>query len=408
MSVRIAIVYPADPMGVIPGGIDTFIKGVLRWAPWDLDFRLVGVTTDREARPPGRWTTCSIGESRRFSFYPVLALDKPEAQANVPVALRFLLGLVRQRVELAADVLEFHRIEPCLAYLGDGRPKTLVMHQNMNDLRNLDSDIRWRHLPSLYFKLEDYILPRMSSIFCVRNDAAASYRERYPLQADRIYFTPTWLDPGVFYPTDERERYRGRALLGQEFGFGPDGFTLVTVGRLDRQKNPLLLLEAFRQLEASMPELRLLFVGDGVLRRQLEQRIARYELGSKVRLAGVRPAGEIAQFLRAADLFVLPSAYEGMPIVVLEALGSGLPVAAMDVGEVARVVRSGINGELVSSQDPGSLARAIRVAREHAVRYRGRACIEAVQPYTPQQVLRPIYENYRRLAGGRALQAVGQ
>ena len=407
MSSRVAIVYPADPMGVIPGGIDTFIRGVLRWAPWDLEFRLVGVTTDKKARPPGRWTTCSVGGGRRFDFYPVLALENSEAQATVPVALRFLMGLLRRRIELASDVLEFHRIEPCLAYLGDARPKTLVMHQNMRDLENLGSDIRWRHFPALYFKLEDVVLPRMSSVFCVREDAAAAYRERYPAMADRIHFTPTWMDPETFRPAEEPERRRARALLQQQFGFGADDFMLVTVGRLDRQKNPLLLVEAFRQLEASMPDLRLLFVGDGVLRRQLEQRIARYGLASKVRLAGVQPAHEIARYLRGADLFVLSSAYEGMPIVVLEALGSGLPVTATDVGEVARVVRPGVNGELVTSQNPGSLARAIHTCRENVVRYRGRPCRDAVQPYTPQQVLRPIYDNYRRLAGEPALQVVG-
>lgn len=408
MSTRIAIVYPADPMGVIPGGIDTFIRGVLRWAPWDIRFQLVGVTTDTDARPSRRWTTCSIGGDRHFDFYPVLALENSEAQAAVPVALRFLMGLLRQRVEPTADVLEFHRIEPCLAYLGDRRPKTLVMHQNMSDLRNLDSDIRWRHFPSLYFKLEDFVLPRMESVFCVREDAATEYQERYPAIADRISFTPTWMDPETFYPASESERRSARVRLEQHFGFGSDRFVLMTIGRLDRQKNPLLLIEAFRELEASIPDLRLLLVGDGVLRRQVEQRIARYGLGSKVKLAGVQPAHQIARYLQGADLFVLSSAYEGMPIVVLEALGSGIPVAATDVGEVARVVRPGVNGELVASQDPGSIARAIRTCRENISRYRGRPCRDAVQPYTPQQVLRPIYDNYRRLAGRPALQAVGQ
>jgi glycosyltransferase involved in cell wall biosynthesis len=395
---RVCIIYPADPLGVIPGGIDSFIKGVLRWAPRDIDFTLLGITTDRKARPPGQWTSCSVNGRRRFGFYPVLALDNPEKQATVPVVLRFLFAVLQRRVDLTADILEFHRVEPCLAFFRDSRPKTLVMHQNMHDLRNLSSDIRWRHFPSLYFKLEDNLLPRMSSIFCVREDAAAGYRERYPSLRNRIHFTPTWMDPETFHLPDDATRRQGRTLLTRKFGFTEEDFVLVTVGRLDRQKNPLLLLDAFRLLQHSMPDLRLMFIGDGVLRRQVEQRIARHGLEEKVRMCGVQPASSIATHLQASDLFVLSSAYEGMPIVVLEALGSGLPVVATDVGEVSRVVQPGVNGELVSVQDAESLANAIRTGRESIGRYRGRPCRDAVQPYMPQQVLMPIYDNYRRLA----------
>lgn len=397
-AARVCIVYPADPLGVIPGGIDSFIKGILRWAPADLGFDLVGVTTDTAVASPGRWTTCTLEGTRPFGFYPVLALNKSERQSTVPVALRFLLTLLRRRVETSADVLEFHRIEPWLAFARDARPKNLFMHQNMQDLRNLGSDIRWRHFPSLYFRLEDYVLPRMSTIFCVREDAANAYRQRFPRMQERIAFTPTWMDPDAFRPASEAARERGKAEMNQRLGFPPDAFVLVTVGRLDRQKNPLLLLDAFTRLHEAIPALRLLFIGDGVLRAQLEERIAAAGLEARVRLAGVQPPQVIAEHLQAADMFVLSSAYEGMPIVVLEALATGLPVTAMDVGEVSRAVHPGINGELVSRHDAGALATSIRTCYENIARYRGKPCVDAVKPFTPQQVLKPIYDNYRRLA----------
>ncbi|HEX7062219.1 MAG TPA: glycosyltransferase [Woeseiaceae bacterium] len=394
---RVCIVYPADPMGVIPGGIDTFIKGVLRWAPPDLHFDLVGITTDPAKAPPGRWTTYSLHPERRFGFYPVLALRNSERQSAVPVALRFLVALLRRRVRTTSDVLEFHRIEPWLAFARDPRPKNLVMHQNMQDLRNLGSDIRWRHFPSLYFRLEEYILPRLSTVFCVREDATKAYQARFPAMRERIRFTPTWMDPDIFHLPDDLTRMRARAALNQRLGFPDEAFVLVTVGRLDRQKNPLLLLEAFRLLHEDIPELRLLFIGDGVLRPELEERIRSAGLQSHVKLIGVQPPPAIAEHLQASDLFVLSSAYEGMPIVVLEALATGLPVAATDVGEVSRAVHPGVNGELVSRHDPASLAAAIRTCRDAIGRLRGKPCADAVQPFTPQEVLKPIYANYRRL-----------
>jgi len=327
-----------------------------------------------------------------------MAVKSSEKQARVPVTLRFLLALMLRRIEIPADVLEFHRIEPCLSFLRDKRPKTLIMHQNMEVLRNAGSDIRWSYFPKLYFMLEDIVLPRISSVFCVREDAASDYRKRFPQMIDRIHFTPTWVDPKLFQPPSDAERRLGRQSLHTEFGFSADDFVLVTVGRLDKQKNPLLLIDAFRQLHRSMPDVRLLMVGDGVLRGQIEERLRRFELESVVKLCGVRRAPDISRYLQSADTFVLSSAYEGMPMCVLEALGSGLPVVTTDVGEVARAVTSSVNGEIVAEHDANALANAIMHCRENIARYRGDPCLSAVQQFTPEKVLAPIYENYRRLA----------
>src|SRR5690606_6543323 len=192
-----------------------------------------------------------------------------------------------------------------------------------------------------------------------------------------------------------------RGWLHDALGFGRDDFVLLTVGRLDRQKNPLLLLEAFARLASSMPDAKLAFVGDGVLRGELADRIGQLRLAGRVQVCGVKPASEVARYLHAADLFVLSSAYEGMPMCVLEALGSGLPVVSTNVGEVARVVRPGVNGELVQEHDAQALAHAIAECRSRLEHYRGDPCREAVQQYTPQRVLMPLFDNYRRLSRWR-------
>jgi glycosyltransferase involved in cell wall biosynthesis len=83
---------------------------------------------------------------------------------------------------------------------------------------------------------------------------------------------------------------------------------------------------------------------------------------------------------------------------VLEALGSGLPVASTNVGEVARAVKPGVNGELVSTHDTKSLAEAISRCRANIASYRGAPCLAAIQEFKPQIVLERVYENYRRLA----------
>ena len=391
------ILHPADPLGVIPGGIDTFIRGILRWAPDDLQMRLVGVTTNQSDRPPRQWTICDTGRSV-FSFYPVIELRRPERRSRIPLTLRFTLSLILQRPPIEADVLEFHRIEPMLAFLRDRRPKTAFMHQNMAILRNQQSDIRWKYFPSIYYKAENILLPKLNSLFTVREDAAQAYAESYPILAERFRFIPTWMDPEVFFPFDAGERTGIRDELNREFGVSNSDRVLITVGRLDIQKDPLLLLEAYRIVHAKNPNVRLIYVGDGVLRSSLENALRQHGLTERVALAGLRPAGGVARMLQAADLFVLSSAYEGMPMCVLEALGTGLPVATTDVGEVGRVVRPGVNGAISRERTAAELAAIIEQCLANLDQYRGGPCIGAVERYTPDIILGPVYENYRQLA----------
>jgi len=168
---------------------------------------------------------------------------------------------------------------------------------------------------------------------------------------------------------------------------------------LSREKDPELLLNAFRKICKRNDNARLIYVGDGNLRARLEELIHEYRLDAHVVLAGIKSSADVAAYLRGADVFVLSSVYEGMPISVLEALGCGLPVVATDVGEIRRIVFPGINGEIVSVHDREYLADAMTSCLFNAAKYRGKPCTSAVREFMPEKVLAPIYDNYRRLAG---------
>lgn len=392
----VSIVYPADPTGIVPGGIDTFIRGIAKCAPPDIDVRLVGITTDPAARPVGRWTRCTVG-ARSFDIYPVLAVGAAGTRGRLPLSVRFTAAVARHRAAADGDILEFHRLEPALLFRGDRRPRNAFVHQNMKQLRNRKSDILWSRWPALYYRLEDLLMPSFDSVFVVSEEAVDWYRERYPALASRFRFTPTWVDPDDFRPPTAAERDHARRRLLGEFGWPPDAEVLLSVGRLDQQKDPLLLADAFGLAAASRPALRLLYVGDGVLRPALEQRLGALGLGARARVAGLRGMREIAGLLRATDLFVLASAYEGMPMSVLEALGSGVPVVTTDVGEVRRVVRDGVSGTVVAVRTPQALAGAITDVLGRRAAMAGPPCQQAAAPFAPARVLEPVYANYRRI-----------
>jgi glycosyltransferase involved in cell wall biosynthesis len=395
MGKVVRIFYPADPAGVIPGGIDTFIRGILNWADPDLDFELVGVTTEPELRPVGQWTECQLGRGR-FRFFPVLALLDAGQRSAIPLTLRYTWGVMKYRQVLAKDfdIMDFHRIEPVLPWLLDRRPKHLFQHQHMKVLHNSQADIRWKHAPFLFELMEKWIIPGFRNIWCVHNDAVEGYRERFPALGDRVRFCPTWMDPDIFSPPATAEaRQELRAQLAGMYGISTADRWLIFVGRIDSQKNPDLLLRGFAA--AAAPGTRLLIVGDGVLGAEARALAAELGVAERVHFLGILPQKIIANLLRASDLFVLSSAYEGMPMCVLEALGCGLPVVTTAVGEVRQVVLPGVNGEIASSHEVASYAQAISQALTRLDAYRGQPCLDAVERFTPAKVLEGVFARYR-------------
>ncbi|HEX3526434.1 MAG TPA: glycosyltransferase family 4 protein [Thermoanaerobaculia bacterium] len=149
---------------------------------------------------------------------------------------------------------------------------------------------------------------------------------------------------------------------GSEETGEPPGYFLF-VGRLRIRKGVEVLLAALRSLLAAHPEARLLIAGDGEHREALERSAAELELGSAVRFFGRCGAGRVRGLLRGARALVVPSIYEGMPLVVLEAMEAGLPVIASAVSGIPEVVADDETRErtgwLVPPEEPERLAAAL-------------------------------------------------
>ena len=163
---------------------------------------------------------------------------------------------------------------------------------------------------------------------------------------------PNGVDAALFSPVSPGEQAALRAALG----LPTDRVLCAFVGRLTRQKNPDLLLEAWSRCERSQAHL--VFVGDGPLRADLEQRNSRVPSTRRVSFTGAVP--EVASFVRAMDLLVLPSQAEGISNSMLEAMACGLPVVATDVGGARDVLGGeGKAGLVVPAGSSAALAEAI-------------------------------------------------
>ena len=140
-------------------------------------------------------------------------------------------------------------------------------------------------------------------------------------------------------------------------GIPADSQTLLFVGRLHPQKQPIVLLKAFEGLSRAYRNLHLLMVGDGPLARPLIQWTHAQNLADRVRFLG--RCEDVPQLMKACTCLVLPSAWEGLPNVVLEAMACGLPVIATNVDGTSDVIETERTGLLVGSGSVQELASAV-------------------------------------------------
>ena len=195
------------------------------------------------------------------------------------------------------------------------------------------------------------------------------------LQVTHIY---NGVDPHRFTP-----RTGERGALGPAGFADPRTFIIGTVGRMQTVKNQGLLVRAFVRLLSLEPTLhervRLILVGDGPLREECCQILNEARARNLAWLPGERD--DIPEILRSLDLFVLPSLTEGISCTILEAMASGVAVAATQVGGNAELVKDEETGVLMPSEDTEALARALfsYVTNPERARTHGRAgrkCVE--------------------------------
>lgn len=200
----------------------------------------------------------------------------------------------------------------------------------------------------------EHRVARSSGLVIVPSRYLAGVALRWGVGADRVRVVTNAAPPAA-----AGSREQARASLGIA------GRWVVSVGRLLRLKGFAGVIDAVAGLRSSFPDLRLAIVGSGPEHAALEARIQQGGLRDAVRLAGALPHSATLRMIQAADVFVLNSACEGMPHVVLEAMAAGTPVVATRVGGIPEVIEHGVNGRLVAPGDTAGLRSAIREALDH-------------------------------------------
>jgi glycosyltransferase involved in cell wall biosynthesis len=176
---------------------------------------------------------------------------------------------------------------------------------------------------------------------------------------------------GVVYNGIDLARFQGQACdrreARTELGMDAADLMILQVARLDYLKDHLTALRALKRILPILPQARLVLVGDGPRRALIQEAIADCGLAAHVRMLGTRQ--DVGRLSTAADIFLLTSISEGIPLTLIEAMAAGLPVVATRVGGVPEVIDEGVTGFLAPAGDDAALAgHIVHLASDHGLR----------------------------------------
>jgi glycogen synthase len=295
------------------------------------------------ARPPGAPWRESVGD-RALVFRTGLPIRRLRQLYCIPaarLALKMADSVDLIHVHLGEDLAALPLAK--LAARKHNVPIVVTVHCSMrHTLAAVDP--RTRFLKLVGGGIEARFLPDAEAVIALTNRLAARLGED-GVDRRRVHVIPPGVDPALFAP-------------GQPDPF-PDvrGPRVVFVGRLARAKGIDLLVEAAARLADR--SIQFLIVGDGPERRVAEQAIRRRGLAHSVRITGFLPHERVPAVLQHADVLVLPSRYEELGSILLEAMHCGAPIVAARTGGVPTIVSHEENGLLVPPGEPGALAASI-------------------------------------------------
>jgi len=198
------------------------------------------------------------------------------------------------------------------------------------------------------------------------------------------------------------ERRRDEAM--EIFSLPKDAFVVGTIGRLEPQKNQRFLLQVFAEIALREPDAYLVVVGEGSLRGELEDLAANLGIADRVRFAGVRK--DVPKILDAFDVFLLPSFFEGLPLVALEAQAVGLPCLLSTNVTPELEFSPGLVERLPLGAGPIEWARRAMNLRERRIPKANALRVAESSAFAIRSSLRALQEEYeRQLDGARVAKA---
>lgn len=275
----------------------------------------------------------------------LIALNKPPG-LRLEYAFRLRRILSAWRPDIIHSHNETGHFYAALANLGNAaRTKLVHSKHGRGDLSNKKSILRNR----LASRLSDIVV-------AVSEDVANVCKHVEKVPSENVRTVINGIDLGDYVSIARKRNPDDPIIFGH-------------VGRLDKVKNQRLMIKALHTIRAQLPNSKLHIAGDGPLRASLEELVRDLGLIDSVKFLGYQ--SDIAATLTQIDIFLLSSVSEGTPLVIIEAMASGCPIVATNVGGLSEMIDDRRSGLLVPTEDVASLAqRMLELATDQAMRIR--------------------------------------
>lgn len=325
----------------------------------------------------------NYGETSDLKYYQV--------QEKISSTNYFLIKLVFKSLKIVLPentIIHAHRPDHLASFLiFNKRPAIVTLHGQQALTINIRKSY-W--IRKIYHSLEKYALKRVNKIIAVDEVTKEFYSTLYPQHRHKICTIPTGVNTNLFYPNDKVEAKK-------KLGFNVSTRLIIYVGRIEPPKKIDVILKAFAKIVSKENNYKLVFVGDGVSRNEMEKFSQILSISEHVSFLGVRKRSELPVLFNAADVSVLISGNEGSPLSVKESLACGVPVVANNVGDIASIVKNDYNGFIVNVENLKEIADKLMAATEKTSQLKEN-CLQSIQQYTIPVVSEKVLNLYKEIA----------
>lgn len=328
----------------------------------------------------------TLGEELRAEGFPIEVLNR---RPGLDWRSTFRLARLLRREQV--DLVHAHQYTPffyalAARWLGRRIPVLFTEHG--------------RHLPDYPRRkrilANRLLLSRRDRVAAVGESVRQAVITNEGIAAERVGVIYNGIDLEAF-ANGHRDREGARRAMGVD----PNDLVVIQVARLDYLKDHLTAIRALERVAAQRPQVRLVLVGEGPEREKIEAEVHQRQLASHVRFLGLR--SDVARLVPAADVFLLTSISEGIPLTVIEAMAAGLPVVSTRVGGIGEIVVEGSTGLLACSGDDAALAEhLVQLAdnRERRVQMGERGRQRAREVFSESQMHRSYLRLYEEQLKG--------
>lgn len=371
-KISVILVAGTDPGAHKTGGTDLYASNLFRrLSNMDVEAAFLGIKFRNSQPTPSFIPVCEdVKSGFRYLFFLFIKVMRLKIPADSIIQAQSPMELL--------PFLIFHRRNPLICRLSG---------KTTENVRR----VHGRIIAWFYKRAEEFVLKRVDRCIAASENAKMDFVKEYPWLHDRIDVVLTGVDTSKF---------KGGRKRCANYGFGNEDEIILYVGRLEPEKRLGFLIKAYEIVKRNNPHAKLVLVGDGRERARLEMLVKQKKLEDIFFLGGIEH-DEIPDIMDCANVLVLSSRSEGSPAVVKEALISGLPVVASDVGDVKKWINREV-GRVVAGDEEEFAEAIIEVLSMNKERVK-KACKEISKNLSFDMTLKKTVDIYKSVLKARGM-----